>query len=137
MQRRFSFDDFLGMVFIAVVCGGFVEVLLLPVVGPTIAPCFCPAYPAACHCPQPILPGLSRSVPELAQVYSVLVVALVPISLLVGLVGISLGRWAAVRVDVHLVHALKLCPLLILAFLEVLTYVVYVYPYPLPGVLPR
>jgi hypothetical protein len=120
MPRRFSFDIFRDMVLLAVLCGGVFEGLLV-VVGPQVTACFCSAYPAHCPCPRPIPAGLSASVPGLIQVWSVLVMALVPLSLLVGLVGIFLGRRAAATVDVHLVHGLKLCPLLILLFLEVLT----------------
>jgi hypothetical protein len=136
MQRRSAFNDYLvlagGVIFcLALVEGAFV------LQGPPTAACFCPVYPNPCHCPQPVPMGLASALAWLPQAYFAVLLALLPLSLVVTVVGIFLGQRAPATVDFSLVRALKLGPLVTTLVVEVVFYILVFYPYPLPGVLPR
>ena len=117
MRRRFSFDNYLGMVLFAMIgvcflCG---NILLL---GPQIHQCMCPVNVPSC-CTPPLLQ------PTWLRVYAVVFVAVLTMSLLVALMGIILGRKQQTTVDANLVYALQLCPFLTLVFLGVVTSILF------------
>lgn len=118
MHRRFSFDNYLGMVLLAMVCVCFMcssSILL----GPQVHACMCPVNVPPC-CTPPFLQ------PTWLRVYAVVFIAVLTMSLLVALMGIIMGRRRQTTVDTNLVYALTLCPFLTLVFLGVVTSILFV-----------
>jgi hypothetical protein len=123
MQRRFTFDNYLGMALFAVLCTCvlFATAILL---GPQIHACFCPmrlvgeSSPGWGCCGQLPVPGV-------IQAFPILCAALLGISLLVAALGIVLGQTRRTTIDLCLVYALELCPVLTLVFLGVVGCIVY------------
>jgi hypothetical protein len=126
MQRRFSFDSYLGMVLFALLCTCLLGAAVI-LLGPQIDDCFCGVEPVKSApntvwvcCRQEPEPGLLR-------VYPILFIVLLGISVLVAVAGIVLGRTRRARMDVHLLYTLELCPFLTLIFLGVVGSIVYLY----------
>jgi len=123
MRRRFSFDNYLGMILFALLGEGFWWVLIFAfLLAPHMIFCGCdvetkPVTGWGC-CGQ-------QQVPWPIQAYPILFIVLLAISLLVSLAGIFLGRSRRTTIDANLVYALELCPFLMLVFLGVVASIVY------------
>jgi hypothetical protein len=101
------------LVVIALVCCVTVnaaEVLL----GPQIVACFCPVYPNPCPCAHKPSPYVPVPVVAFVQMYPVLSIALLVISVLVAVVGFSLARETPRRLPATVIQVLQFCPLITL-----------------------
>jgi hypothetical protein len=127
-SRRGDRTLVLDLVVIALVCSvtlnGFAVLL-----GPQIAACFCPVYPNPCPCAR-TPPYSPVPVVAFVQMYPVLSVALLVISVLGAVVGFSLARETPRRLPVTVIQALQFCPLITLVLVGVVASILAVTLWP-------